>query len=227
MSDVQRPIYQGESREFLLTFTREEDVTDDNPEGRVDLTDHDIHYRWKHRICDLDPPEIAKSSDEATEIEKLTQSGDTLGQAVVYVTTDDTIPLAAGTHYHEAWIELDTGERYASIPPSEILVKDAVTDWDGAPLPAPGQPAPQGTAERCFKFTVPSDGDSFPVTIPGVGMYDTSYCVEARFSSFPAADSPSADIFPLETGRTKTQFTLAFGGTIAQDTVVDIIVRDS
>lgn len=226
MSESQRPIYQGESREFVLTFTKTELITDDNPEGRVNLTSHDIHYRWKRKVCDLDPPLIAKNSDDPAEIEKLTQSGDTLGQAVVYVTSDDTKVLEAGTHVHEGWIELDTGDRYASIPPEEILVKAAVMDWDGPAPPAPGGPARQSTDERNFPFTLPSDGDSFVVSIPGSGMYDTSYTVNGNFSSFPAADSPSADILPVGT-RTKTTFVLEFGGTLDKDTVVDLHLRDS
>lgn len=222
----ERELVQGTHYQIRLTFTSEDLVSDSNPDGRVDLSGTTVYW-WMKRseYCEGDPA-VFKDSGSATEIEILTQSGDTLGQADLFIIEDDTSTLSPGTWKQEAQVLTTAGTLKAALSPTNIYLLASGSPLGGPAPPAPGFPANQGITERSFKYTLPSDGDSFSVTIPGSGMYDTTYAVEATISSIPAG-APLATPYALETGRTQTSFTLEFSGTLKQDTVVDIIVRDS
>lgn len=84
----------------------------------------------------------------------------------------------------------------------------------------------QNSSEQSFKHTVVADADSFTIPIP-YQMADTSYVVTPPAVIFIPAGGASADIVPLEAGRTRNSFAVSCGGTLLQDTILDCFVRDA
>lgn len=142
---LQKEVIQGTNRHYRLTFSSVDLITDDNPQGRVDLTGATVYYRWKQKQSDPNPAELVKSSADVDEIEILSQTLDpyTLGQADVYLIPADTASLTPGWHYWDAWAELIDGTRVA-MRPQKVYLIDAVTDL------TPPSPNPSSG---------PSDGD--------------------------------------------------------------------
>lgn len=134
---LDKQVIQGTDRHYRLTFTSEDLITEDNPEGRVDLTGATVYYRWKRNQDDPNPAEISKSSVVATEVEILAQTLDpyTMGQADPFLVPADTDSLLAGWHWWDAWAVLVSGKRHAKLPQKVYLV-DAVTDLT-SPSPSP------------------------------------------------------------------------------------------
>jgi hypothetical protein len=152
-----KEVVQGTDRHYRLTFTSPDEVDPEtNPEGRVDLTGATVYYRWKRYQNDPNPAEIAKSSGDPAEILILTQSGDTLGQADVFLVPSDTDTLTSGiNHYWDAWVELSDGTRHAAIPPSKAYLIDAVTDLvspSPSPSGGPGDGDDTTIMERTFSI---------------------------------------------------------------------------
>lgn len=166
--EQEKYVVQGTNQQFRLTFTSADLVdVDTNPEGRVDLTGATIYYRWKRNQGDANPAEVSKSSAAPTEIDILAQSGDTLGQADVFLVPGDTELLTPGTHYYDAWVQLSTGIRHASIPPSRVFLVDAVTDLD-----SPSPPPEYGVVTLIDDTPVETDaalGSVFDVTLGALG----------------------------------------------------------
>lgn len=78
---------------------------------------------------------------------------------------------------------------------------------------------------RAFQFTVPSDGDSFSVSIPVANMPDATYSVAGGITTIP-----SGGIFALphvpDASKTISSFTVEFSAVVKAGTVVDFILRD-
>ena len=70
---------------------------------------------------------FAKVSSNPAQIEILTQSGLTLGQADVKVVPSDTSASAAATYTYDAWAVLSSGKRYQIIPNSSFVLTSPVT----------------------------------------------------------------------------------------------------
>ena len=70
---------------------------------------------------------FAKVSSNVAQIEILTQSGLTLGQADVKIVPSDTSSAAAATYTYDAWAVLSSGKRYQIIPNSSFVLTAPVT----------------------------------------------------------------------------------------------------
>jgi len=198
-------------------------VVSDEAGDAVDLTGATVYFWVKENVSDTTPV-ITKNSDNAGEAEILTQAGDTLGKADIFLNPNDTQSLDPGTYYYDVLVQLSTGDRYVVVNPAKLFIEQGVVDLSGAPPPTPGLPAPQNEDEKSFQFTVPSDGDSWTISIPS-SMYDGSYCVMAQIVSVPTGGD-AAILIPLDSSKTANSFTLTATGVLLQDTLIDIILRD-
>lgn len=156
--EFDKKVVQGTNRHYRLTFTSPDLVDPEtNPEGRVNLTGSTVYYRWKLKQNDPNPAEISKSSGDPAEILILTQSGDTLGQADVFLVPSDTDSLPSGVnHYWDAWVELSDGTRHAAIQPAKVYLIDAITDLvspSPSPSGGPGDGDDVAIMERTFAIT--------------------------------------------------------------------------
>lgn len=112
-------IQKGASKTFCLT------VLDDTGTA-VDLTGATLYFTVAQTVGGT--AVISKTSAVVTEIEILTQSGATLGQAKVYLQPSDTSTLDTSLPYvYDIWVELSSGQRYVVIAPSAFLVDESVT----------------------------------------------------------------------------------------------------
>lgn len=84
----------------------------------------------------------------------------------------------------------------------------------------------QSEQERSFKWTVPTTGDTFTITIPGGGMCDVTYTVAPSYSYIPPGGVIAGMYFP-SAGRTKTTLDLCTSAPLLAGTVLDINLRDS
>ncbi len=165
---LDKQVIQGTDRHYRLTFTSVDLITDDNPEGRVDLAGATVYYRWKRNQNDPNPAEISKSSVVVTEVEILAQTLDpyTMGQADPFLVPSDTDSLPPGWHYWDAVAVLASGKRHKKLPQKVYLV-DSVTDLS-TPSPAPDYgvtPLTDGDPLVIDALL----GDIFSVTLTGLG----------------------------------------------------------
>jgi hypothetical protein len=192
-----KEVVQGTNRHYRLTFTSPEEVDEDtNPEGRVDLTGATVYYRWKLNQNDPNPAEISKSSDVPTEVLLLTQSGDTLGQADVFLVPSDTDSLTPGFHYWDAWVELSDGTRHAAIPPTKVYLIDAITDLTSpSPNPTGGPGDGDDTAffERTFALTH-QQSDTVEVSLGRLPVGFSVVAVTAEVTDDVAAGTVTANV---------------------------------
>lgn len=92
----------------------------------LDLTGSTLFFTVRDNIGAV-AAEITKTSADSAEIEILTQSGATLGQADIKLVPGDTSALAVGLHYYDVWIQLAGGERHVVIQPSAFRLNQPVT----------------------------------------------------------------------------------------------------
>jgi hypothetical protein len=116
-----RPITMmlGENRTMVAT------VSDANGE-RVDLTGCVVHFGLKASLA-AETYDIQKVSSDPAEVEILTQTGATLGQANVYLVPADTASLAAGKYFYDLWVVDALGNQYALFEPSQLILGQPVT----------------------------------------------------------------------------------------------------
>ncbi len=107
---------------------------------------------------------------------------------------------------------------------SLLLISDSVSNWQvvGEFVPS------QSQRSRRFKFTAPTLGDNWVVTIPDDGMSSAIYAVSAHISN-PA--NPAAPIisqpYDVEADRTTTTFILRTAGDVPAGTIFDIFIEDA
>lgn len=93
-----------------------------------DLTDGKIIFTLK-RSLESSTEQARKTSDTASEAILLTQSGDTLGKAHIFITPSDTTGATIARDYvYDVWFELVSGERYPVIKPSQWDMQRAATE---------------------------------------------------------------------------------------------------
>lgn len=112
-------IYAGSSKTLRVT------VYDDDS-ALLDLTGSTVYFTVRQSIGAA-TTEITKTSATVSEIEILTQSGTTLGQADIKLVPGDTSALTIGLHFYDVWIELAGGERHVVIPPSDFRILQPIT----------------------------------------------------------------------------------------------------
>ena len=141
-----------------------------------DLSGGTIHFRVKKSVFSSQV-EIAKSSADASEIDLLPQSGDTFGQADIFLDPPDTAGLEPGKHSYDVWAEdiPGTSDDNVLIRPSPFLIERAVTELSlPAPLP-PGPPGPSllGVYTRGHQETI-SPGSATTETSLGIVAFPGS-----------------------------------------------------
>lgn len=107
----------GSSKTYRLTVYDEDGAL-------LDLTGSTLYFTAK---TTAGATIFAKVSTDTNQIEILTQSGDTLGQADVKIVPSDTSAATAGNHRYDAWIELASGKRYQIVPVSTFTLTAPVT----------------------------------------------------------------------------------------------------
>lgn len=114
-------ILRGSSKTLLLTVK-------DKAKALVNLDGAKVFFTIK-RTIDSDDFEVRKTTADPAEAVLLAQSGDTLGQAQIFLTPTDTINLDPARDYvYDVWVELTSGKRYAVIKPSALNIRRAVTE---------------------------------------------------------------------------------------------------
>lgn len=119
-SENEVEIIRGTSKNFELL------VCDDHGDP-VDLTGSRIIATVK---CDIETERISIQKDSQVgpaEIEILTQSGDTLGQALIKFAPSDTQNLDPGEYIFDVWVILSSGARHIVVGPDPFIIKRGVT----------------------------------------------------------------------------------------------------
>jgi hypothetical protein len=110
-------IYLREDVTYLLTVYDEDG-------NLLDLTGSTIRFHVAPSAGAT--PVITKISTTVTEIEILTQSGETLGQAKIFINPADTASLSAGVYVYDIWVDLVSGEQKLVVAPSRFEILPAV-----------------------------------------------------------------------------------------------------
>jgi len=108
-------IYAGDSATYRLTVT-------DDADARVDLTGAAIEFQVKPTLGGADPPAIAKAV--ASGITLLAQSGDTLGQADITISSVDS-NLTPKLYWLDVVVMLSGGRAHV-IAPREYTIAPVV-----------------------------------------------------------------------------------------------------
>jgi hypothetical protein len=116
-----KQIYKGQSATFRIT------ITDEDGE-RYDLTGATLYFRVKVSVTTADPALITKVSSTPAQITILAQSGDTVGQAEIYLLPADTTALTAINYVYDVWILKATGEKEPVVPVSALVINLPVTN---------------------------------------------------------------------------------------------------
>lgn len=114
-----KTIYRRQTATFVLT------VVDENGE-RFDLTGSTLYMRAKNKETDADPAIIALLT--GTGITHRAQTGATLGQADIVMTSAQTALLAAQANVYDVWLQKPSSERSPIIPVSPLTVLTPVTN---------------------------------------------------------------------------------------------------
>jgi hypothetical protein len=200
----------------------------DGSRVRTDLTGGIVYFTVRDDDGNI---VIQKDSTDAAEIELKNQVvAATTGQATVHFVYADTAPLSSlpsAKYWFDAWVTLSDGTEEPIVDRGRFYVDESVTHSALGPAPGlPTYPAAQTPQHRSFKFTVPTTGDFWTVTIPSDGMVDAVYCIAGWISHLPDAESNVAILYDLEADRTTTDFVLRASGDLEAGTIVDIEIRD-
>ena len=122
-------IPKGAARNYTLTIYEHtvSEASGDFTRTKVDLTGSTIVFALKGDRDDTAEVLRLTSADTA-EIEILTQSGATLGQAVLKLTSaqTDALTKADGCYWYEVWVTLADGRKDAVIDVSEFSVQPRI-----------------------------------------------------------------------------------------------------
>lgn len=118
-------LYQTESRDIDLLVV--EDVPDVNGvlvQQPMDLTGATVTFSVRD---DVSSPTllIGKDSTDSSKIEITLPM--TSGEVVIHIVPGDTQHMEPGEYVFDIWVELSSGKRIPIVPPSEFLIKEAVT----------------------------------------------------------------------------------------------------
>lgn len=119
-SENEVEIVRGTSKNFELL------VSDENGDP-VDLTGARVISTVR---CELGDDKVSIQKDSsvgATQAEILTQSGDTLGKALIKFSPSDTQNLDPGEYVFDVWVILSSGARHIVVGPSPFIIKRGVT----------------------------------------------------------------------------------------------------
>lgn len=108
----------GETKEITLTVLRASD------ESRRNLTGCTLHARIRADLDDTGEPIFEAETDDG--ITHATQSGETLGEAVLLIGEDVTSDLAEGNYVWDAWYTDALGRDQPLIAPSLCAVTKGV-----------------------------------------------------------------------------------------------------
>ncbi len=173
---------------------------------------------------------MQKDSTNVAEIEHRNQAvAATEGQADIKFVEADTAPLSSDPsvkYWFDCWARTVDGREEPIVDRGRFYVHKSTTHISAGPAPSlPSYPATQTPQERSFLWTWSATGDTNTVTIPGVGMVDTTYVVQAIIEDIPSGGSASVITSP-SSGRTTTTFTLLAAGALLAGTTISIITRD-
>lgn len=113
-------IWRGQTRTYRFT------VFDLETDAPVSIADYDdIEFEVKKAAGDADPALIAKAIGDG--VERLAQSGDTLGQLEVTLVPDDTAGEGTppGVFSYDLW-GISGGNRYVLAIPADFTIEDVV-----------------------------------------------------------------------------------------------------
>lgn len=190
--------------------------------SRTDLTGGYVYFTVRDEYDNI---VIQKSSWDTAEIEHLTQSGTTIGQARIKFVEADTGALTiGGEYYFDVWVQTSDGREEPIVDRGKFYVDKSVTYIPGGPAPTiPSYPAPQTAQERSFLHTWSETGTSDAVTIPGGGaMVDANYIVIAMVK-----DGSPVSFTAASGSQTDTGFVLQASGPLNINDTVGIILRDA
>jgi len=197
--------------------------------GRTDLTGGVVYFTVRD---ENDVIVLQKDSTVTAEIEHKNQLvAATTGQATLKFVYADTAPLSSDPktkYWFDIWVMTADGREEPIVDRGRFYVDRSATHIALGPAPAlPTYPAAQNQQERSFKWTAPTTGDTFTITIPGTGMVDTVYTIpQPGFATIPSGGSWTPTHCP-ETQRTSTTFQLLCNSAILAGTVLDFQLRDA
>lgn len=147
------------------------------------------------------------------------------GTSILHMIGADTANLFVGrTYWHDAWVHKADGKKKRILKKSRFYVDDGVYEPSvGAPAAIPGAPVSQSQQERTFRWSVPTAGDDFAVTVPG-GMVSASYHVSATLVALPVGGSAAISLVD-EASQTSSEFNLKTSGEVAAGTVYTFHLR--
>lgn len=125
---VEKNLVRGDSVAYRVTV--KPPVTGENlTPVPVDLSGATLRFTMKpmpeeNRLQPPTPPAVVKTSDDAAEIEILTQSGVTLGQFLIKIVSADTKWLPAGTYVYDVKVFPAAGGQY-TVTIGKIFLKAA------------------------------------------------------------------------------------------------------
>lgn len=118
---IDKTLPRGNSRRFRLTVSPPSTGSDPDPTP-IDLTGALVTFEmkvlpdtYKGRLPPTDPVVVRKTSDDANEIEVLTQAGDTLGQCLIKMLPDDTKFLNPGPYAYSVDVTTAVGDTYTVV----------------------------------------------------------------------------------------------------------------
>lgn len=211
--------YRGETIDKVLTVATDGELRDLSVATGIEL-------QVKSAPDADDPPLISLAIGYGITLRA--QSGATLGQADVTISSAQVDALAPGVYYYDVAVDFPGPERKYVVKPTKVIVKGVVNRPSATPPPAAPSAAPQDQTERSFTWTAPATLTTHTIVIPGLGMRDASYAVAGFHLRDPAAgDGAHPDARFPAAGRTATQFQVTTDAPIRAGSVYDIVLRDA
>jgi hypothetical protein len=167
---------------------------------------------------------IQKDSTSAAQIEHLDQSASaTKGQARIKFVEADTAPLTVGAHYtFDVWVSTADGRVEPIVDKGRFFVDESDTQISAGPAPAlPTAAASQTQQQRSFQHVWSATGDSDTVAIPGTGMRDATYCVNAQVE-----DGAAVSFRVPSVSKAVASFTIHSSTSLNIGDTIDVFVRD-
>jgi hypothetical protein len=125
---VEKNLVRGDSVSYRVTV--KPPATGDNPTPTaIDLTGAAVRFTMKfapeeNKLQPPTPPLVVKTSDDASEVEILPQTGTTLGQFLIKLQSQDTKWLPAGVYVYDVKVFPAAGGQY-TVTIGKIFLKAA------------------------------------------------------------------------------------------------------